>query len=389
MKEPYLRLIDIVKTFGNLVAVNGVSLDVEEGEFVCILGPSGCGKTTLLRIIAGLEEQDSGQIIQGGRDVSRLPPRYRDFGIVFQSYALFPNMTAAQNIAYGLETRKWPRERIEARVKELLELVGLPDVGHKYPAQLSGGQQQRIALARALAPSPGLLLLDEPLSALDARVRVSLRREIKHLQRRIGVTTIFVTHDQEEALFMGDRLAVLLAGRLEQEGTPEAVYGNPASRSLAEFLGHAEFIPGTVTQAGVETELGMLAQRVDLPPGSSVEVGFRADDVSMEADEEGEAVVLARIFRGGTSLFRVQLPSGRIVHTMQPHTLTLQPGCRVRLWLEPNHPLPCYAGGKALPVLEFAPPAQAAPQWERSGPASAPHSSPAPKGIEQLGRHRR
>ncbi len=282
MKEPYLRLIDIVKTFGNLVAVNGVSLDVEEGEFVCILGPSGCGKTTLLRIIAGLEEQDSGQIIQGGRDVSRLPPRYRDFGIVFQSYALFPNMTAAQNIAYGLETRKWPRERIEARVKELLELVGLPDVGHKYPAQLSGGQQQRIALARALAPSPGLLLLDEPLSALDARVRVSLRREIKHLQRRIGVTTIFVTHDQEEALVMADRIVVMNQGRIQQVGTPEEIYRHPANPFVADFVGVMNFLRGVSKGRDLVECAGTTfrtAEPHDIPYGEPIIAAIRPEDL--------------------------------------------------------------------------------------------------------------
>jgi len=196
----YLQIDNLWKVFGDFVALKDVSLSIEEGEFVCFLGPSGCGKTTLLRAIAGLDLQSRGSIVQEGRDVSVLPPAARDFGIVFQSYALFPNLTIRNNIAFGLENAGQGKSAVTQRVDELLQLVGLPEQGDKYPAQLSGGQQQRIALARAIATSPGLLLLDEPLSALDAKVRVRLRHEIKSLQRELGVTTIMVTHDQEEAL---------------------------------------------------------------------------------------------------------------------------------------------------------------------------------------------
>ena len=209
---PYLQIENVNKTFGNFVALQNVFLDVYPGEFVCLLGPSGCGKTTLLRIIAGLEPQTSGRVIQGGKDVSQLPPSKRDFGIVFQSYALFPNLTAIQNIAYGLENTKRPKTEIRSRVEELLSVVGLEGMGSKYPSQLSGEQQQRVALARALAQSPGLLLLDEPLSALDAKVRVKLRAEIAGLQKRLGITTVMVTHDQTEALAMGDRVVVMDKG---------------------------------------------------------------------------------------------------------------------------------------------------------------------------------
>ncbi|MDE0047374.1 MAG: ATP-binding cassette domain-containing protein, partial [bacterium] len=219
-----LQISGLWKTFGDFVALKDISLEVMDGEFVCFLGPSGCGKTTLLRAIAGLDLQTRGTVIQDGKDVSALPPSQRDFGIVFQSYALFPNLTVHRNIAYGLENQGRTRSEIRARVAELLETMGLPDQSDKYPAQLSGGQQQRVALARAIATSPGLLLLDEPLSALDAKVRVRLRHEIKDLQRRLGVTTIMVTHDQEEALSMADRIVVMNHGVIEQIGSPTAVY---------------------------------------------------------------------------------------------------------------------------------------------------------------------
>lgn len=227
----YLRIERLTKKFGEFTALRDVSLVIEEGEFVCFLGPSGCGKTTLLRAIAGLDVQTSGRVLQGERDISALPPTARDFGIVFQSYALFPNLTVKKNVAYGLENRKAPRAEIERRVAELLATVGLPEQGDKYPAQLSGGEQQRVALARALATSPGLLLLDEPLSALDAKVRLHLRHEVKAVQRRLGVTTVMVTHDQEEALTMADRIVVMDHGVIEQVGTPEEIYGRPASPS--------------------------------------------------------------------------------------------------------------------------------------------------------------
>jgi iron(III) transport system ATP-binding protein len=231
------------------MALGDISLDVADGEFVCFLGPSGCGKTTLLRAIAGLDPQTSGTIHQKGRDVSALPPAQRDFGIVFQSYALFPNLTVTDNVGYGLVSRRLKRDAIVKRVDDLLALVGLPDSGPKYPAQLSGGQQQRVALARALATSPGLLLLDEPLSALDARVRLRLRHEIKALQRRLGVTTIMVTHDQEEALTMADRIVVMNAGAIEQVGTPQEIYRQPASAFVADFVGSMNFLSGTLMAA--------------------------------------------------------------------------------------------------------------------------------------------
>ena len=245
-----LRLEGIHKSFGAFVALKSVDLSVPSGALVCFVGPSGCGKTTLLRIIAGLEAQTRGRVIQNGRDVSNAPPSARDYGIVFQSYALFPNLTIRENVAYGLVNRRKGRAEIDARVAELLKLVGLPGEGAKYPNQLSGGQQQRIALARALAASPSLLLLDEPLSALDAKERERLRGEIRALQRRLNVTTIMVTHDQEEALSMSDHVVVMNHGAIEQIGTPLEVYETPATPFVADFLGKVNVLHATCTGSG-------------------------------------------------------------------------------------------------------------------------------------------
>ena len=246
---PFLRIRNLTKRFGVFTALQDVSLDVYRGEFICFLGPSGCGKTTLLRAIAGLDPQDEGSIEIAGRDVSRLPPAARDFGIVFQSYALFPNLTVSGNVGYGLVNRRKSRSEIITRVRELLTLVGLSDQEKKYPVQLSGGQQQRVALARALATSPGLLLLDEPLSALDARVRLRLRDEIKSLQRRLGVTTIMVTHDQEEALAMADRIVVMNQGVIDQVGVPLEIYRLPTTSFVADFVGSMTFLNAEVSGA--------------------------------------------------------------------------------------------------------------------------------------------
>ncbi len=237
-----LSLRGVSKAFDGVRALDGVTLDVDEGEFVCFLGPSGCGKTTLLRIIAGLETPDAAEIRFAGSDLAAIPARERNFGIVFQSYSLFPNMTVARNIAYGLECRGWKREAIPGRVAEMLALVNLSDQAARLPHQLSGGQQQRVALARALAPRPAVLLLDEPLSALDAKVREDLRAEIKALQTRLSITTIMVTHDQHEAMELADRIVVMNHGRIEQIGRPVELYERPANRFVAGFLGRMNLV---------------------------------------------------------------------------------------------------------------------------------------------------
>ena len=309
---PYLQLEGITKAFGSFQALKGIDLQIPQGEFICFLGPSGCGKTTLLRIIAGLEGQTAGRIRQGGRDISTLPPAQRDYGIVFQSYALFPNLSVADNVAYGLVNRKAPKAEIAARVRELVALVGLPGSESKYPAQLSGGQQQRIALARALATSPGLLLLDEPLSALDAIVRVQLRQEIKRLQRQLGVTTIMVTHDQEEALSVADRIVVMNHGVIEQVGTPLQVYREPASAFVADFVGRINALPARTADGGV-LQIGQ--HRIPVghagAAGRDVTVYLRPEDVLARPIAPGEphvfdAQIQAIEFLGAYCLVTVQ-----------------------------------------------------------------------------------
>ena len=290
---PALELSGIHKDFGAFHALKNIELTVNRGEFVCFLGPSGCGKTTLLRIIAGLEVQTAGKILQGGRDISRLPPADRDYGIVFQSYALFPNLNIFDNVAYGLVNRRVARADIAVRVNELLKLVGLPDSGGKFPSQLSGGQQQRIALARAIATSPGLLLLDEPLSALDALERVRLRQEIRSLQQRLGITTIMVTHDQEEALSMADRIVVMNHGVIEQMGTPMQIYREPASPFVVDFVGKANVLEGLVTAPG-KLKLGdhVLDCAQCTETGRAVRTYLRPEDIVARPIEQGDANVI-------------------------------------------------------------------------------------------------
>jgi len=295
--EPYLVIDRVSKHFGRFQALKDISLAIDKGEFVCFLGPSGCGKTTLLRAIAGLDIQSGGQIRQAGRDISALPPSERDFGIVFQSYALFPNLSVERNIGYGLSNISMGKAETAKRVAELLQLVGLAEQGRKYPAQLSGGQQQRVALARALAMSPGLLLLDEPLSALDARVRLRLRQEIKAVHQRLGITTIMVTHDQEEALTMADRIVVMNVGNIEQIGTPLEIYRRPASRFVADFIGTMNFLrahavdSARVRMGGVELFCGDGMPK--LAPGTPVTLCVRPEDVVVRSIDQSTANAFA------------------------------------------------------------------------------------------------
>ncbi len=315
--EPFLEVRNVTKMFGRFVALEDVSLEVYPGELVCILGPSGCGKTTLLRVIAGLEEQNVGQIFLKGTDISRHPTSKRQCGIVFQSYALFPNLTAAQNVAYGLKNAGLSRDKIAARTQEMLDLVGLGDQGRKYPAQLSGGQQQRIALARALAPNPSMLLLDEPLSALDAQVRVYLRTEIRELQQRLGITTIMVTHDQEEGLTMADRIILMKDGRLIQCDAPQVIYQAPKTPFAAGFIGAMNFFRGWKVAEDATVVLDDYRLKIDNGQfndlvGSEVTLAIRPEDIRvMESGKTDINMLEAEIrhveFRGASYRLRMRL----------------------------------------------------------------------------------
>ena len=262
----HLELQELHRSFGPVVALQGIDLSLETGEFVSLLGPSGCGKTTALRLVAGFDRPDAGRIVVDGKDLTNVPPNRRDMGMVFQAYSLFPNMTAEQNVEYGLKIRRQGKTERRKRVSELLELVGLGHAGKRYAHQLSGGMQQRVALARALAIEPRVLLLDEPLSALDAKVRVQLREEIRRIQLELGITTLYVTHDQEEALSISDRVAVMYGGRIEQVGTPPEMYGNPATPYVAEFIGTMNRLVSTVAADGF-VEHGGRRLRVDAAQG--------------------------------------------------------------------------------------------------------------------------
>jgi len=277
-----LVLKNICKSFGSLIAVDDVSLTVEPGEFICFLGPSGCGKTTLLRIITGFEFQTSGDISYGEKNLNNVIPQKRDFGIVFQSYALFPNMTVQENISFGLKMRKMPQNLIDSRVDEMTGLMGLAEWKSHYPAQLSGGQQQRVALARAIAIKPNVLLLDEPLSALDAKIRVRLRAVIKRLQQDLGITMIYVTHDQEEALSMADRVVVMREGQLRQVGTPWEIYKKPKTSFIAEFVGTSNFFDGQKKDDQVVCGRHSFAvTKIDAVDSNNVYLAIRPEDIEI------------------------------------------------------------------------------------------------------------
>lgn len=335
-----LQLRDIHKGFGTFKALDGVSLDIAAGELVCLLGPSGCGKTTLLRCIAGLESQDQGRIHFSGRDVSALPPQARDYGILFQSYALFPNLTVSRNIAYGLTGQG--REAMRARVAEMLELVGLCDSAEKYPAQLSGGQQQRVALARALAPSPSLLLLDEPMSALDARVREHLCAELRSLQRQLGITTLMVTHNQDEAMLMADRIAVMNQGRVEQYATPQAIYDRPATPFVAGFVGQGNWLP--CRREGSQAWVGAISLRLaEVGDNAQGRLFCRPEAVVINPQSAQENLFPARMreitFLGNRCRMSFELddlPGHALLAEMTPEAMPPLPGNQIRVALPPH-----------------------------------------------------
>jgi putative spermidine/putrescine transport system ATP-binding protein len=333
-----VRLEELRRRFGAVQALDGLDLELSPGELVALLGPSGCGKTTALRIVAGLEDADTGRVLVGDKDITNLSASRRDMGMVFQAYSLFPHLTAVENVEFGLRLRRRSAPERRRRALEMLELVGIGSHAGRYPHQLSGGQQQRVALARALAIQPQVLLLDEPLSALDAKVRIQLRDEIRRIQIEVGTTTLFVTHDQEEALAMADRVGVMRAGRLEQLGPPEAIYQSPATPFVAEFVGLSNRLPGRVVGDAVE----VLGTRLPLVDGASVHNGavtalVRPESVEVAVDPSGSARVLAASFLGPTSRVTVALPDETLVvaQVASASLPDLVPGTAARIHLRP------------------------------------------------------
>jgi len=342
MTDIAVQITQLYKHFNSTVAViRALVLSAYSGEILALLGPSGCGKTTALRLIAGFEVPDHGSIKIMDKVIADntlfIPPEKRGIGMVFQEYALFPHLTSFENISFGLHNKN-AKEKTDI-VMAMLELVGLPDMDQRYPHELSGGQRQRIALARALAPKPFLVLLDEPFSNLDADLRIQMREEVRGILKRFGSTAIFVTHDQEEALYMGDRVAVMNNGQVEQIGTPEEIFLSPQTRFVAEFLGGTDFLPGVVFPSGIQTELGLIEQPVSFPVGTEVEVAVRADDVSFEEAKDQNSIVHFRHFLGMQNQYRLRLPSGYLLNALGAHTCQIMPGTGVKVKITPGHPL--------------------------------------------------
>jgi iron(III) transport system ATP-binding protein len=377
--ESLIVLESVVKRFPGAFVLGPITLDVKKGELVAVLGPSGCGKTTLLRLIAGFERPDEGSIVIDGRIVAGrsqwVEPEDRQVGMVFQDYALFPHLTVAQNVSFGMKFRPNPlspfpkreggtplpvsgRGRGRGLVRELLQLVGLAGFEDRYPHELSGGEQQRVALARALAANPRVLLLDEPFSNLDADLRPKMRAELKILLHRLNCTTIFVTHDQEEAFELADRVAVLNAGRLEQIDTPERLYREPATRFVAEFIGHADFLTGRARGNCIETALGCFAKPPSVPEGAIVAVMVRPEEVELQASPQTSSglffvpppaarctvqakpgLIVARRYRGGMQVLTVRLSSGESVRSLQPAGAHFPLASRVHVRVKNDNPL--------------------------------------------------
>ncbi|HEX2031062.1 MAG TPA: ABC transporter ATP-binding protein [Actinomycetota bacterium] len=351
-----VRLVHVTKRFGEVVAVDDVSLDISRGEFFSLLGPSGCGKTTTLRMIGGFEQPDAGRIELAGKDVARLPPHHRDVNTVFQSYALFPHLDVFGNVAYGLRRKGVPKDRIAERVRDILRLVDLPGFERRRPFQLSGGQQQRVALARALVNQPRVLLLDEPLGALDLKLRKQMQLELKRIQDEVGISFIYVTHDQEEAMTMSDRIAVMRDGRIEQVGAPQDVYERPATEFVAGFLGASNLLEGTVgpTEAGFRLVALSSGEKVRVPAQTlngtegEVKVGVRPEKISIAAPPGGgegnviEGHVRDATFVGVSNVYTVRTRSGQTLTVYAQNAGTSDapppgPGQRVALSWRPEH----------------------------------------------------
>lgn len=344
----HLRCRDLVKHFGESPVVRGVSFAIMPGDILVLVGPSGCGKTTTLRLIAGFERLDSGSIEIDTQvvadDERHLPPERRRAGMVFQDFAVFPHLSVAQNIGFALGKGQLAQDR----VAQLLELVGLPGKQRKMPHELSGGEQQRVSLARALSTNPAVLLLDEPFSNLDAALRTDMQAEMRMLLKRSGTTAVFVTHDQAEALLLGDHVGVMHDGRLEQIDTPEGIFHRPQTRFVAEFLGQTQFLNGRVNAAGIDSPLGRLPRAIPLEQGMNVEIALRPDDVTFEPDENGEAWVRSRQFAGMTYIYHIGLPDGTTVRSLQPHSVQINEGAAVRAGFTADAMPPVFHNGRAI-----------------------------------------
>ena len=363
---PALECKGLSKRFGGVVAVAGLDLSIPQGQVLALLGPSGCGKTTALRLIAGFEEPDDGVITIGGQTVSgageNTPPEHRRVGMVFQEGALFPHLTVEQNIAYGLPKGRGRQERVD----EVLELISLSAQRHRMPHELSGGQQQRVALGRALAPQPEVLLLDEPFSNLDPKLREQVRRDVLGILKASNATAIFVTHDQEEALFVGDVVAVMNEGRVEQTGSPESIFHHPITKFVAQFIGMVDFLPASHDDGVLHTEVGSIdwpELQSGAPAGvnangqSQIEVMVRPDCLDCQPAENGTGVVVEREFRGAFYLYRVRLPSGATVRCLLSHTADYPVGASVTVRLRDGHHLRPFVGDRlvAVPHIGSAP----------------------------------